>query len=172
MTLIVLIRKLLKALNSDGTPGQVAAGIALGAVLGLSPLFSLHNLLIVALAFLLQVSLPGLFLGWALFVPLGFLLDPLFDTVGGWLLLDQSGLVPVWTAWYNAPVIALTNFNNTIVLGSFLVWLVLFVPLFLLARVGVVRYRARVYPRLARLKVFQAVKGSKAYDLYRLFRPE
>ncbi len=172
MTIIVLIRKLLKALNSDGTPGQVAAGLALGAVLGLTPLFSLHNLALLALAFLLQVSLAGFFLGWALFVPIGFLLDPLFDSIGRWLLLDQSGLQPLWSAWYNAPVVALTNFNNTIVLGSFVTWLVFLAPLFLLARVGVTQYRTHIYQRLARWKVFQAVKGSKAWDLYRLFRPE
>jgi uncharacterized protein (TIGR03546 family) len=172
VTILVLIRKLLKTLNSDGTPGQLAAGIALGAVLGLTPLFSLHNLVVLAAAFLLQVSLPGFFLGWALSVPVGFLLDPLFDWVGRWLLLSQSGLQPLWTAWYNAPVVALTNFNNTIVLGSFIVWLVLLVPVFLLARVGVTKYRAHIYPQLARWKVFQVIKGSKLYNLYRLFRPQ
>ena len=172
MTLIALLRKLLKALNSEGTPGQVAVGIALGAVLGLTPLFSLHNLLILALAMVFNVSMAGVFVGWAFCIPVGFLLDPLFHAIGSWLLLQASFLVPVWTDFYNAPVLALSRFNNTIVLGSFVAWLALFAPIYLLGRVGVAYYRRSVYDRLAKAKIFQAVKASKVYNLYRLFRPQ
>ena len=35
----------------------------------------------------------------------------------------------------------------------------------------VARYRERVYARLQRTRVFQAVKASKVYNAYRLFRP-
>ena len=35
---IKFIQSLVKALNSEGTPGQIAAGIALGACFGLTPL--------------------------------------------------------------------------------------------------------------------------------------
>jgi hypothetical protein len=45
------------------------------------------------------------------------------------------------------------------------------VPLFFLARWLVARYRATVYVRLQKLRVFQAVKASKAYNLYTMFRP-
>jgi uncharacterized protein (TIGR03546 family) len=170
MTLLALLRKLLKALNSEGTPGQVAAGIALGAVFGLTPLFSLHNLLLIALGMVLHVSLAGVFLGWALFVPVGFLLDPLFDTVGARLLLEVPFLASTWTGWYNTPVLALTGFNNTIVLGSFLTWLVLLLPLYFLARFGVKHYRESLYERINRSRLFRTVKASKAFGLYRSVR--
>ena len=141
MLFLKLIQQLVKALNSDGTPGQVAAGIALGAVFGLTPLMNLHNLVLFGLALILNVSMPGVFLGWTVFVPVGFALDPLFDAVGSRLLL-APGLQGLWTTLYNAPVVPFTNFNNTVVLGSFVVWLVAFVPLFFLARWGVAKYRA------------------------------
>ena len=86
MLFLKLIQQLVKALNSDGTPGQVAAGMALGAVFGLTPLMNLHNLVLFGCALIFNVSMPGVFLGWTLSVPVGFALDPLFDAVGSWLL--------------------------------------------------------------------------------------
>ncbi len=172
MLLLKMIQKLIATLNSDGTPGQVAAGIALGSALGLTPLVNLHNLLVFAVVFVFNVSFPAAILGWMLFTPVGFLLDPLFDTIGLALLVDSPGLVPTWTAFYNMPVMPLSNYNNTVVLGSFLAWIVLAIPIFFLARLGVGRYREHVLPRLEKMKVFKAVKASKLYNLYRLFRPE
>jgi len=171
MLLLKLLQSLVKALNSDGTPGQVGAGIALGAVFGLTPLMNLHNLVLFVLAMILNVSFPGVMLGWAAFLPMGFLLDPLFDAVGRLLLLGVPALVPFWTWCFNTPIVALTNFNNTIVLGSVVVWLVALVPIFFLARWLVARYRATIYARLQRLRLFQAVKASRLYNVYTLFRP-
>src|SRR5882762_9388383 len=133
--LIKLIQSLFDALHSEGTPGQLAAGIVLGSFLGLTPLVNLHNALIFAALVMLNVSFAGGMLGWAVFVPIGFLLDPLFDWIGHALLFTPS-LTPLWTSLYNVPIVPLTNFNNTVVLGS-LVFAVLFaIPLFLAARYG------------------------------------
>lgn len=171
MLLLKLLQSLIKALNSEGTPGQVAAGIALGAAFGLTPLVNLHNLVLFVLAIVLNVSFPGVMLGWALFVPVGFALDPVFDVVGRTLLVGVPALQGFWTWCYNTPVVALSNFNNTIVLGSLVVWALALLPLFLVLRWLVARYRVTVYARLQRTKVFQLVKASKLYNLYTLFRP-
>jgi uncharacterized protein (TIGR03546 family) len=171
MLFIKFIQSLVKALNSEGTPGQVAAGIALGAVFGLTPLMNPHNLVLAGLAIILNVSFPGVLLGWAAFAPLGFALDPLFDGLGRALLVDAGALRPLWTWAYNTPVVALSNFNNTVVLGSVVVWLVSLIPLFFLFRWLVAKYRATVYARLQQTRVFQVVKASKFYNLYTLFRP-
>lgn len=172
LTLLKLLQSLIKTLHSDGTPGQVAAGMALGAVLGLTPLMNVHNLAIVALILVLNVSIGGALLGWALFAPFGFLLDPVFDRVGRQLLLDTPALQPMWTSWFNAPVVPYTNFNNSIVLGSFLVWLVLSLPIFFAARHGVSRYRATLGERVRRSRFYNAVTASKAYNVYTWFRPD
>jgi uncharacterized protein (TIGR03546 family) len=171
LALLKLVQSIIKTLHSDGTPGQVAAGIALGSALGLTPLVNVHNLAIFALILLLNVSFGGGMLGWVLFVPVGFLLDPAFDALGRRLLTDPD-LVPLWTAWYNTPLVPYTNFNNTVVLGSVAGWLVLALPIFLLARYGVIRYRATLGERVRRSRLYQVVTASKAYNLYRLFRPE
>src|SRR5215211_542606 len=153
--LLKLIQSIIKTLHSDGTPGQVAAGIALGAALGLTPLVNVHNLLIFSLIVLLNVSFGGGMLGWALFVPLGFLLDPVFHAIG-LRLLEATSLRGLWTSMYNTPLVPYSNFNNTIVLGSVAGWLALALPIFFAARWAVARYRATIGERVQRSKFYQA----------------
>lgn len=169
-TLLKLIQSMIKALHSEGTPGQVAAGIALGSALGLTPLVNAHNLVVFALLLLLNVSFPGGMLGWALFVPVGFALDPVFDAVGR-QLLTAPGLVPLWTAWYNTPLVPYTNFNNTVVLGSVVSWLALALPIYFASKLGVARYRATVGERVRRSRLYKAVTASQVYNWYKMFRP-
>jgi uncharacterized protein (TIGR03546 family) len=172
MLVLKLLQSLVKTLHSEGTPGQVAAGIALGSILGLTPLLNLHNAVVFALIVLLNVSFPAAMLGWALFIPVGFLLDPAFDWIGRVLLLETGALRPLWTALYNLPVVPLANFNNTVVLGSVVVSALLWLPLFFASRWGVTRYRATVAERIRRSRLYRAVAASKLYNVYRLFRPE
>lgn len=171
LTLVKLLQSLIKALHSEGTPGQLAAGIALGSILGLTPLVSLHNAVVFGLIVMLNVSFPAAMLGWAVFVPVGFLLDPLFDRIGHTLLFTPS-LTPLWTSLYNTPVVPLTNFNNTVALGSLVFAVVGFLPLYVASRRGVVWYRATVGERVRQSKWYRAATASKLYNVYRLFRPE
>ena len=170
LAILKLIQSIIRTLHSDGTPDQVAAGIALGSVLGLTPLLNPHNLLIFSLIVILNVSFGGAMLGWALFVPLGFILDPVFHRIG-LALLESPGLRPLWTAWYNTPLVPYSNFNNTVVLGSVVGWLALAVPIFFAARYGVARYRATIGERMRQSKLYKAVTASQVYNWYRLFRP-
>jgi uncharacterized protein (TIGR03546 family) len=172
LTMLKLVQSLVKTLHSEGSPRQVAAGIALGACLGLTPLINAHNLIIFALIVILNVSFGGGMLGWAIFTPFGFLFDPVFDRLGRALLLETPSLTPLWTAWYNAPGIPYTNFNNTVVLGSFVAWLLLVLPIFLLSRWAIARYRLTLGARVQQSRFYKAITASKAYNVYRWFRPE
>ncbi len=169
--LLKLIQKLVATLNSDGTPTQVAAGMAIGTVFGLTPLMNVHNLVILVLVMLFKVTMPAVMLGWLASVPVGFALDPIFDGLGQ-RMLEVLALNPVWTAVTNAPILALANLNNSVVLGSLVCWLLAVVPLFFLFRWGVARYRETVYARIKQMRIYNAVKASKVYNLFRLFRPE
>src|ERR671914_2264554 len=107
--LLKLIQSIIKTLHSAGSPGQVALGMSLGSALGLTPLMNVHNLVIFAFIVLLNVSFGGGMLGWALFVPLGFILDPVFDRIGLGLL-EATSLRGLWTSMYNTPLVPYTNF--------------------------------------------------------------
>lgn len=171
LTLLKLIQSLFSTLHSEGTPGQVAAGIMLGAGIGLTPLMSAHNLVLFAAIVLLNVSFGGGMLGMALFTPLGFLLDPLFDKVG-LALLNAPGLQALWTGWYNIPLVPYTNFNNSVTLGSFVVWLVTAVPIYVGGKLAIARYRATYGQRVMNSRFMKGLKASKAYNVYSWFRPQ
>lgn len=168
--LVKLIQSLIGALHSEGTPGQLALGIALGSIMGLTPLMNIHNAIVFAAIVLLNVSFAGGMLGWALFVPIGFLLDPLFDWIGHQVLMAES-LRGMWTSLYNTPIVPLTNFNNTIVLGSLVFSLLLLVPLFFATRWAVARYRVTIGERVRQSKFYRAVMASKVYNVYKMFQP-
>lgn len=169
LALLKLLQSLIQTLHSEGTPHQIAMGVALGAALGLTPLVNVHNAVVIVLLIMFNVSFGAGLLGWAVSTPIGFLLDPVFDGIGRELLVDASSLRPLWTAMDHTPLVPFTNFNNTIVLGSVIGWLVLFVPIYLLARLAVLRYRSTFGERVQRWRVVQAVKASKAYNVWQWF---
>jgi len=171
LTVIKLLQSLFKTLHSEGSPRQVAAGIMLGAGIGLTPLLSAHNLVLFTAIVLLNVSFGGGMLGMALFTPLGFLLDPLFDKVG-LALLEVPGLRGLWTDWYNIPLLPYTNFNNSVTLGSFVVWVVAAVPIYFLAKRGLTHYRATYGERVLNSRFMKGLKASKAYNVYSWFVPQ
>ena len=171
LAIVKLLQSLFKTLHSDGTPGQIAAGIALGSALGLTPIVNAHNLVIVLLLAILNVSFASGLLGWALFVPVGFMFDPLFHRIGRYLLVDVASLRPMWTAMENVPGLALTNFNNSVVLGSFVVWLVMFAPMYFFFHWAVIKYRVKIGDKIMGSRLFKAVQASKIYNVYTLFRP-
>lgn len=171
LTLLKLFRSFIKTLHSDGSPAQIAAGVALGAALGLTPIINAHNLVVLVLLTILNVSFAAGLFAWGVFVPIGFLLDPLFDRLGRWLLIDLGALRPVWGAMDNIPGLALTNFNNTVVLGSVAGWLLLFLPIYFAAHYGVIRYRATIGERVKQSRFYKTLQASQLYNVYSWFRP-
>jgi uncharacterized protein (TIGR03546 family) len=169
LALLKLLQSLVKTLHSEGTPHQIAMGVALGAALGLTPIANVHNAVVLVILILFNVSFGAGLLGWALFTPVGFLLDPVFERVGRALLIDTPALRPLWTTMDHTPLVPFTNFGNTIVLGSVVGWLVLFVPIYLLARLAVLRYRSTFGERIREWRIVQAITASKAYNVWRWF---
>ena len=171
LALLKLLQSLVRTLHSEGTPAQIAFGFALGAALGLTPIMSAHNLVVLALLAVLNVSFGAGMLAWVMLVPVGFMLDPVFDRIGQQLLLGTPSLRPFWTQLDNTPLLALANLDNTVVVGSLAGWLVLTVPLFALAYYAVRAYRATLGERIRRTRIYTAVSASRVYNVYRWFQP-
>ena len=171
LTILKLFQSLFQTLHSEGTPEQVAMGMMLGAGIGLTPLMSAHNLMLFAAIVLLNVSFGGGMLGLALFTPIGFLLDPLFDRIG-LALLSAPALRGLWTELYNVPLFPYTNFNNSVTLGSIVVWLVLTVPVYFLGKGAIAHFRAAYGERVLNSKFMKALKASKAFNVYAWFVPQ
>lgn len=164
--MLTMLAKLLKALNSESAPGQVALAFSLALIVGLTPLFSLHNLLVLLLAFIVRINLSAFFVAVAFFSGLAFFIDPLSLSLGE-SLLHNSALEATWTSLYQSDFWRLTAFNNTLVLGGIVIALVAFIPLFIISRLLIVMYREKLLSWFEKLKIVQVLKASKFYNLYR-----
>jgi uncharacterized protein (TIGR03546 family) len=158
--LLRLLARFLKLLGSETAPGQIALGVALALVAGLTPLASPHNLLVLLLLLVLRANLSTFLVALAVFSGFAYLLDPVFHALGRWFL-TLPALEGFWTFLYNVPGMRLTRFNHTIVLGSLVAALALVVPVHLLAAGAVRRYRETVLARVRALKVVQVLKASR-----------
>jgi uncharacterized protein (TIGR03546 family) len=67
---------------------------------------------------------------------------------------------------YNTPIIALSGFNNTVVLGSLVSSLLLLFPVFLFMKWFVVYYRENLESKVQKMKIVVLLKGSKLYKFY------
>jgi uncharacterized protein (TIGR03546 family) len=161
-----LIRDFIKILREGQTPAQVAGGFALGSILGLSPNLTLQGILVWLVILVLDVNLSAAFVALTIFSLFAFLMDPMFHWVGYQVLVNVDALRSVWTSLYNAPIAPLTRFNNTVVMGSFLSALVLFLPVYFGMKKFVVAYRTHVGAKVEKWKVYQWVKRSTLVQWY------
>ena len=166
MFFLKLLGKLIKALTSGESPSQIAGGFILGMIVGLTPFWSLHNLVVVLLIILVRVNISMSIFAALFFGAIAYLIDPLFHSFGYWLLVDINALNGIWAALANIPVVALFNFNNTVVLGSFIISLLLLFPMYLLTKKAVILYREKIHARLEKLKIIQAIKKSWLYSTF------
>lgn len=161
-----LIRDFIKILREGQTPAQVAGGFALGSILGLSPNLTLQGIAVWLVILMLDVNLSAALVSLTIFSLFAFLLDPVFHWVGYQVLVNIDALKSLWTTLYNAPIAPLTRFNNTVVMGSFLSALVLFLPVYIGMKKFVVAYRTHVGAKVEQWKVYQWVKRSTLVQWY------
>ena len=159
MFLLRTIRALVKGLTNETSPKQLALGVAIGLVIGLVPKGNLTALFLINVLCVLRVNLLTGMLAALLFSFVGIATDPLSHRIGLSLLTAES-LQPVWTYLYDVPLVPWTNFNNTIVLGSFVLGLTLSYPAYRLSE----SLFARCTPRLRKLKAIQWLFGADSAE--------
>lgn len=155
----------LKMLNSETGHNQIAAGIACGFVLGMTPALSLQTLLVFLIVFFFRVQFGAATLAAFFFKFIAYLLDPTFHAVGS-SVLEIPALQGLFTSLYNMPIVPLTRFNNTIVMGSGVVTIIAFPFVFLLSRAMILKYRVTILVRIQQTKFWKAVKATSLYEWY------
>lgn len=155
----------IKLLNSDTGTNQIAAGITTGLFWGFSPLLSLQGLALLVIVFFFRIQIGAALIFALLFSLIAWIIDPVAHELGAWAL-EVPKLQPVYTELYNMPLVPMTRFNNTVVMGSFFIALFLSPLVFALSRIFVLKYRELVLERFKNSKAFKALKASSLYNLY------
>jgi uncharacterized protein (TIGR03546 family) len=165
-----LVTNFIKILREGQTPAQVAGGFALGSILGLSPMLTLQGLLVWLVILVLDVNLSAATFSLGLFALIAYIFDPIFHWFGYFLLVDVGVLKGLWTTLYNAPITPLTRFNNTVVMGSFVTALILFMPIYFGMKKFVIAYRATLGVKMHKLKIYQIIDRSSLVQWYKRLR--
>ncbi len=159
------IQSLILALHSKDSPRQIAAGFALGSLAGWVPFNFLFSGFIVLLLYLLNVNSGFGLLSIAILSLFSFLLDPWAGQLGEWIL-GLPSLKPLWILLYNLPIFPFTRFNNSVMMGSLVIALLLATPLYFLSYWAVLQYRARWKTKIEQWKIIRWAMASKVVTLW------
>ncbi|MFZ3230429.1 MAG: TIGR03546 family protein [Pseudobdellovibrio sp.] len=156
---------LIRLLHSDTGQNQIATGLAFGVFLGFAPFVSIQTLLVFFIVFIFRVQLGAAFLSAFFFKFVAFLLDPVADSLGRWALENPS-FRDIWSTMYNTPILPMTRFNNSIIMGSFIISLILCPVLFFVFQKLILQYRTQIVHKIEGTKAWKAFKATKFYDWY------
>jgi uncharacterized protein (TIGR03546 family) len=139
------LRQAIGALLAGDSPRQLAAGVALGMVVGLVPKGNLIALSLCVLVFSLRVNTSLALLAAVAFTWVGAALDP-FASKLGMQVLTIASLQATYASVFNLPLGPWLGFNNTVVTGSLLIGIYLAYPVYWVSLIVC----ERLQPRLIR----------------------
>ena len=152
-----ILANLFKALNSNSKPEEIMLGAVMGMFCGLVMLTPFNFIFFTLLMFLLNAN-SGIYAMYALlFKLIALFIDPVGDTVG-YFVLTQDFLNPLFTQMARLPIIPFTGFNNTVIMGNFIIGIVLVLPVWLTAGKLVKFYRDKLQKKVEKLKIVQLMK--------------
>lgn len=163
--MLTLLAKLFHALNSESSIRQIALAVVLGMIVGISPLWSLHNLVIIFFVLFIRVHLGSFILSWGLFAGISYILSFLLVDIGEALLTMQS-LEPMFTSLYQSNLFKFAHLHHTYTLGALLTGLCMAIPLYFVVCSLVEKYRVHVRTYIEKFKIVRALKTSNFYRIY------
>lgn len=163
--LVKQVLSLFKLLNSDTGTNQIASGIACGLILGFAPFFSLQTALVILLLLFFRIQIGAAFIAAFFFSLIAWALDPIANLLGIFVL-ELPSLKTLFTSLYNMPIVPLTRFNNSIVMGSGILTVLLFPIIFFVSRILIAQYRETIVTRYKQTRFFKLIQASTLYKLY------
>lgn len=157
--------RLFKALNSEQNASQLAMALSLSAILGLTPLYSLHNILILLIVFSFRINLSLFFLSYPLFAFIGYLLSDVFESVG-LNVLQTPHLIDMWQSFFNTIIGRWSNFYYSGVIGSLLVALAIAIIIYPLSKRLINLYQNKLLVKIEKYHLVKMLKASTFWKLY------
>lgn len=124
-------RRILKLLEANIAPSEIAAGVCMGMFLGFIPLYGPMTIVLVICFFLFKLNKLSVLLSLPVFKLLYILgFYKLADFLGGILLIDAGFLVGFWRWVTGLPIIAYLGIGNTLVTGGLVLSGILCAPVY------------------------------------------
>lgn len=148
---------LFKSLNSNSHPGEIAHGVALGVMMGMMPKDNVLWYILFVLFLFIRINQAVYLL-----VTFGVSMciapaDMLLDSIG-YQVLMYDPLVPTYRKLLDIPFVAFTKFNNTVVMGSLIAGLIIYIPVYIIARLIVKLWRTVLAPKITSSKLWIGLK--------------
>ena len=150
------IIKFFKALNSNSKPSELANALCLGIMLGFIPKNNALWFLIFIFFCFVRINKGLYFVAMIVASQFAWLLDSKFDSIG-FYILNYAPLTKTFSMLIDIPFVGFTKFNNTIVMGSFIVSLIIYIPCFIFGIAFVKLWRKYVSSLFARTPIAKAI---------------
>jgi len=156
---------LLRLLNSDTGTNQIAAGVACGLILGFAPMLSLQGLLVFLCMFLFRIQIGAALASAVFFAMLAWVFDPVSHALGS-AILETESLRPLFTTLYNLPLVPLTRFYNSVVMGAGVLSILLAPLVFFGSKLLIAMYREKVVARFKQSPFWKLWSGTTFFKWY------
>lgn len=156
--LLILMRGSIRGVDSSR---QLAAGVALGMLIGLTPKISLLVIVFGILLILSKANLITGILSALVFTWIGPLLDPISHSLGVMLLTHES-LQPFFCDIFQSPLVAWTRIENTVVTGSIIIGLLSILPVYHVSYRLFARHRDSMVEALTQNRIAKWILGPPA----------
>lgn len=143
--MIKYVTSFFKAINANAHPGDIAHAVALGLFLAILPKNNLTFTFLFFLSIFIRINKGAFFISFILFGFVTPFMDVLINNIGFWAV-QLSFLRPIFIALENIPFVALFKLSNTMVLGGIIWGLILYIPVYILTRIIVAKYRKYMQP--------------------------
>ena len=159
-------KKILRILKSNLSPNQIAFGFAVGVFAGLPPM-GLHVIIPCTLALLVRCSFRSFLISMGLFKLLSLAVAPGTYVIGEWCLDSNRGLDALWRWIFQLPVLAPMGYGRYLLFGSLVVSLLVAIPVFLIVRLLVMRYRESFARWVSGWRLSEFLRGLRGVGLAR-----
>lgn len=143
--MIKYVTSFFRAINANAHPGDIAHAVALGLFLAILPKNNLTFTFLFFLSIFIRINKGAFFISFILFGFVTPFMDVLINNIGFWAV-QLSFLRPIFIALENIPFIALFKLSNTMVLGGIIWGLILYIPIYILTRIIIAKYRKYMQP--------------------------
>ncbi|EMB21067.1 DUF2062 domain-containing protein [Treponema denticola] len=143
--MIKYVTSFFRAINANAHPGDIAHAVALGLFLAILPKNNLTFTFLFFLSIFIRINKGAFFISFILFGFVTPFMDVIINNIGFWAV-QLSFLRPIFIALENIPFVALFKLSNTMVLGGIIWGLILYIPVYILTRIIIAKYRKYMQP--------------------------